>query len=143
MYVVKDLVPVRMYMYVYLFVFIIFCVYLLQDMSHFYDQYKSIEPYLKRKDETEIGQKQYLQSIADRDKLVSIIHPSNHPSIHPFIHPPTHQSIQPSNHPFIHSFIHSSILYRMVCMSVFCVHVVPRLVPPIGGILTSTLVQQY
>ncbi|XP_076472727.1 succinate dehydrogenase [ubiquinone] iron-sulfur subunit, mitochondrial-like [Babylonia areolata] len=50
MYVVKDLVP---------------------DMSNFYAQYRSIEPYLKKKDEgcTTPGTKQYLQSMEDRAKL--------------------------------------------------------------------------
>uniref|UniRef100_A0A7J8AAE3 Succinate dehydrogenase [ubiquinone] iron-sulfur subunit, mitochondrial n=1 Tax=Pipistrellus kuhlii TaxID=59472 RepID=A0A7J8AAE3_PIPKU len=48
MYVIKDLVP---------------------DLSNFYAQYKSIEPYLKKKDESQQGKQQYLQSIEDRDKL--------------------------------------------------------------------------
>lgn len=48
MYVVKDLVP---------------------DMSNFYAQYKSIEPYLKKKDETNEGKEQYLQTVEDRQKL--------------------------------------------------------------------------
>uniref|UniRef100_A0A674N333 Succinate dehydrogenase [ubiquinone] iron-sulfur subunit, mitochondrial n=1 Tax=Takifugu rubripes TaxID=31033 RepID=A0A674N333_TAKRU len=48
MYVVKDLVP---------------------DMSNFYAQYKSIEPYLKKKDEANEGKEQYLQSVQDRQKL--------------------------------------------------------------------------
>ncbi|XP_076857766.1 succinate dehydrogenase [ubiquinone] iron-sulfur subunit, mitochondrial [Brachyhypopomus gauderio] len=48
MYVVKDLVP---------------------DMSNFYAQYKSIEPYLKKKDESKLGKEQYLQSMEDRLKL--------------------------------------------------------------------------
>ncbi|NXB26272.1 SDHB dehydrogenase, partial [Rhagologus leucostigma] len=48
MYVVKDLVP---------------------DLSNFYAQYKSIEPYLKKKDESKEGKEQYLQSIEDRQKL--------------------------------------------------------------------------
>ncbi|KAK6175371.1 hypothetical protein SNE40_013848 [Patella caerulea] len=50
MYVVKDLVP---------------------DMSNFYAQYRSIEPFLKKKNTTEadVGQTQYLQSTADRAKL--------------------------------------------------------------------------
>ncbi|XP_027487246.1 succinate dehydrogenase [ubiquinone] iron-sulfur subunit, mitochondrial-like [Corapipo altera] len=48
MYVVKDLVP---------------------DLSNFYAQYKSIEPYLKKKDKSKEGQQQYLQSIEDRQKL--------------------------------------------------------------------------
>ncbi|KAK2106028.1 hypothetical protein P7K49_015542 [Saguinus oedipus] len=48
MYVIKDLVP---------------------DLSNFYAQYKSIEPYLKKKDESQGGKQQYLQSIQDREKL--------------------------------------------------------------------------
>ncbi|RLV63516.1 hypothetical protein DV515_00018193 [Chloebia gouldiae] len=52
MYVVKDLVP---------------------DLSNFYAQYKSIEPYLKKKDESQEGKQQYLQSIEDRQKLVTAI----------------------------------------------------------------------
>ncbi|XP_027764304.1 succinate dehydrogenase [ubiquinone] iron-sulfur subunit, mitochondrial-like [Empidonax traillii] len=50
MYVVKDLVP---------------------DLSNFYAQYKSIEPYLKKKDKSKEGKQQYLQSIEDRQKLVT------------------------------------------------------------------------
>lgn len=51
MYVIKDLVP---------------------DMSNFYAQYRSIEPYLKKKDGSDknIGDKQYLQTTGDRAKLV-------------------------------------------------------------------------
>ncbi|CAH1773353.1 unnamed protein product [Owenia fusiformis] len=50
MYVVKDLVP---------------------DMSNFYAQYRSIEPYLKKKDidEKDIGKVPYSQSPEDRAKL--------------------------------------------------------------------------
>jgi len=47
MYVVKDLVP---------------------DMTNFYAQYKSIEPWLKKKDETDKGE-QFYQSEEDRNKL--------------------------------------------------------------------------
>ena len=42
-------------------------------MNNFYEQYKSIEPYLKKKTEVEYGKEQYLQSIEDRKKLVSKI----------------------------------------------------------------------
>uniref|UniRef100_A0A672PN97 Succinate dehydrogenase [ubiquinone] iron-sulfur subunit, mitochondrial n=1 Tax=Sinocyclocheilus grahami TaxID=75366 RepID=A0A672PN97_SINGR len=42
------------------------------DMSNFYAQYKSIEPYLKKKDESRQGQQQYLQSVEDRQKLVDV-----------------------------------------------------------------------
>ena len=47
MYVVKDLVP---------------------DLTNFYKQYKSIQPYLQRKEPAPNG-KEYLQSIQDRKKL--------------------------------------------------------------------------
>ncbi len=51
MYVVKDLVP---------------------DMTNFYDQYRSIQPWLQRSDEAKLGDgtKQLLQSTEDRAKLV-------------------------------------------------------------------------
>lgn len=49
MYVIKDLVP---------------------DMSNFYAQYKSIEPFLKRKDTSiKMGEQQFFQSQEDRSKL--------------------------------------------------------------------------
>lgn len=48
MFVVKDLVP---------------------DLTLFYEQYRSIKPYLLRKDNVEPGKRQHLQSIKDRDKL--------------------------------------------------------------------------
>lgn len=50
MYIVKDLVP---------------------DMSNFYAQYRSIEPYLKKKNfnEEDIGKEAFKQSMADREKL--------------------------------------------------------------------------
>ncbi|KAI8517232.1 PREDICTED: succinate dehydrogenase [ubiquinone] iron-sulfur subunit, mitochondrial-like [Branchiostoma belcheri] len=48
MYVVKDLVP---------------------DMSNFYAQYRSIEPFLKRKDDMQQGEEQLFQSVDDRAKL--------------------------------------------------------------------------
>ena len=42
-------------------------------MSNFYAQYRSIEPYLKTRDEAthKLGSQQYLQSVEDRAKLVS------------------------------------------------------------------------
>ncbi|XP_022090370.1 succinate dehydrogenase [ubiquinone] iron-sulfur subunit, mitochondrial-like [Acanthaster planci] len=48
MYIIKDLVP---------------------DMNNFYAQYRSVEPYLKRKEKVEYGKEQYIQSIEDRAKL--------------------------------------------------------------------------
>ncbi|CAJ0634342.1 8661_t:CDS:2 [Entrophospora sp. SA101] len=47
-YVVKDLVP---------------------DLTHFYKQYKSIEPYLKKKNPPKEGERENLQSIEERKKL--------------------------------------------------------------------------
>ena len=46
---------------------------LVVDMSLFYAQYKSIQPWLQRKDESKLGQKQYLQSVDDRQKLVILL----------------------------------------------------------------------
>jgi succinate dehydrogenase (ubiquinone) iron-sulfur subunit len=48
MYVVRDLVP---------------------DMNNFYEQYRSIQPWLQRKTAEKQGQAQYLQSVEDRSKL--------------------------------------------------------------------------
>ena len=50
MYVIKDLVP---------------------DMNNFYEQYRSIQPWLQREDGLHPGDQQYLQSVDDRKKLVS------------------------------------------------------------------------
>lgn len=50
MYVIKDLVV---------------------DMTQFYRQYKEIDPWLMRCAEDELGKRQLLQSIRDREKLVS------------------------------------------------------------------------
>ncbi|XP_076674968.1 succinate dehydrogenase, subunit B (iron-sulfur) isoform X1 [Andrena cerasifolii] len=48
MYIVKDLVP---------------------DLTNFYNQYKSIQPWLQRGDGKKAGSQQYLQSVEDRKKL--------------------------------------------------------------------------
>merc|ERR1712159_525799 len=54
-YVVKDLIP---------------------DLTNFYNQYKSIEPWLKRRTPKTEGQKEYLQSKGDRNKLDHVrVHP--------------------------------------------------------------------
>ena len=50
MYIVKDLVP---------------------DLTNFYNQYKSIQPWLQRGDGKKAGSTQYLQSVEDRKKLVT------------------------------------------------------------------------
>lgn len=52
MYIVKDLVP---------------------DLNNFYNQYKSIQPWLQRGDGQKAGSKQYLQSVEDRKKLVFFV----------------------------------------------------------------------
>lgn len=49
MYIVKDLIP---------------------DLTNFYNQYKSIQPWLQRGDRKDVGKKQFLQSVDDRKKLV-------------------------------------------------------------------------
>lgn len=51
MYIVKDLVP---------------------DLNNFYDQYRSIQPWLQHKDTKKAENQQYLQSVEDRKKLVSV-----------------------------------------------------------------------
>ena len=43
-------------------------------MTHFYDQYRSIKPYLIRKDNIQAGKEQLLQSVEEREKLVSATH---------------------------------------------------------------------
>lgn len=48
MYVLKDLVP---------------------DMTNFYDQYKSIEPWLHTKDEHDLNSGEHMQTVEDRKKL--------------------------------------------------------------------------
>ncbi|EFN69491.1 Succinate dehydrogenase [ubiquinone] iron-sulfur subunit, mitochondrial [Camponotus floridanus] len=48
MYIVKDLVP---------------------DLNNFYEQYRSIQPWLQHKGIKKVGNQQYLQSVEDRKKL--------------------------------------------------------------------------
>ncbi|GAB1865271.1 Succinate dehydrogenase [ubiquinone] iron-sulfur subunit, mitochondrial [Camponotus japonicus] len=48
MYIVKDLVP---------------------DLNNFYEQYRSIQPWLQHKSTKKVGNQQYLQSVEDRKKL--------------------------------------------------------------------------
>ena len=97
MYVVKDLVP---------------------DMSNFYAQYKSIQPWLQRKDEAKVGSKQYLQSVDDRQKLV---------------HSTLYHCLDDTS--FQHLMIFSQ---RMVSMNVFYALAAPHLAHPIGGMVTNT-----
>ncbi len=102
MYVIKDLVP---------------------DMNNFYAQYKSIEPFLKRKDENiKLGEQQFFQSEANRAKLVRA---------HYLVDWTKKKSIV---------VIHNNLLTRTVSMSAFCAPAVQLRVQVIGGILTSTWV---
>jgi len=82
-------------------------------------QYKTIEPYLKRKTATPIGDKQLFQSVEDRKKLVGI-------------------NLQKKN-----KFRNSMIMFRMECMNVFFVHVVQHHVQVIGGMLINILDQLF
>jgi len=45
---------------------------LVTDMSHFYAQYKSIDPFLKRNTPKDDGQKEYFQSVDDKKLLDSL-----------------------------------------------------------------------
>lgn len=49
MYVVKDLVP---------------------DMTLFYEQYASIQPWIQKKEKLNLGEKELHQSVKEREKLV-------------------------------------------------------------------------
>ena len=42
-------------------------------MNHFYDQYRSVEPYLKKKDASIQGKAQFKQSVEQRKKLVRVL----------------------------------------------------------------------
>ena len=48
MYVVKDLVP---------------------DMTHFFEQYASVQPWLQRDEEIDYGKEQLHQTVKEREKL--------------------------------------------------------------------------
>lgn len=98
MYVVKDLVP---------------------DMNNFYNQYKSIQPWLQRKNEPESGTAQYLQSIDDRKKLVGFVLLSLF-------------CLCKGKTPLLRSFI-----FRTVSMNAFCARVVVLHAHLTGGTVTN------
>ena len=52
-----------------------FLVFLLQDLTNLYEQYRSIEPWLQRTDEnvSDENRTEYYQSVDDRKKLVRLI----------------------------------------------------------------------
>jgi len=68
MYVIKDLVPVRLLLFFFSFFFLL--TMNKQDLNHFYAQHKSVEPWLKQKNPKPEGAKENLQSIEERAKLV-------------------------------------------------------------------------
>lgn len=98
-------------------------------MTHFYKQYRSIEPYLKRKNEVEAGKEQHLQSMEDRAKLVREREREK-------------VTYRTTVYLIIIIIIITFLFLRMDCMSVYCVPVAPPLAPPTGGIQTSTLARQ-
>ena len=117
MYVIKDLVP---------------------DMSNFYAQYRSIEPYLKKKDGSEknIGDKQYLQSMGDRAKLVRA-----HQFLY-FLLNYTAKLFVLLNAIRGYLMCLCYVFVRMDCMSASCVHAAVLPVPVTGGTRTNTSAQR-
>lgn len=109
MYVIKDLVP---------------------DMNNFYEQYRSIQPYLQRADNAKPGSAQLLQSVDDRKKLVrrnrKIIQIGYANISFSFIQ--NKRLMKPSIYIF---------LCRMVCMSAFYALVAVHLAHHIGGMVIS------
>lgn len=104
MYVVKDLVP---------------------DMTNFYAQYKSIEPWLKKKDESDKGA-QFYQSEEDRAKLDGLYEVS---FLFYFVE---------VNHE-TYSMSHKHGTYHQFSAS--CVHVAQPPAHHTGGMVTNTLDQ--
>ena len=104
MYVVKDLVP---------------------DMTNFYAQYKSIEPWLKKKDESDKGA-QFYQSEEDRAKLDGLYEVS---FLFYFVE---------VNHE-TYSMSHKHGTYHQFSAS--CVHVAQPPAHRTGGMVTNTLDQ--
>lgn len=92
-------------------------------MSNFYAQYKSIEPYLKKKDESKEGQQQYLQSMEDRQKLVESRLQSTHECWNVSV--------------VLLTCLCVCVCGRMVCTSVFCVPAAAPAVPVTGGTETN------
>ncbi|XP_003371333.1 succinate dehydrogenase [ubiquinone] iron-sulfur subunit (IP) [Trichinella spiralis] len=103
MYVIKDLVPVRL-------AFVV-------DMSLFYQQYRSIDPWLKRKEKYVYGEKQLFQTPEERSRLVRY-------------------NLRRCY------FLFNTRVYRMACMNAFFAHVVQLHAHLIGGIKISIWVQQ-
>lgn len=107
-------------------------------MSNFYAQYKSIEPYLKKKDETQEGKEQYFQSVEDRQKLVgtniSIYTMPYSEYYHVFWFP----YLKVTDEQFHNLKKKKSYHNRMACTSVSSVPVVAPAVPATGGMGINT-----
>lgn len=88
---------------------------LVPDMKLFYKQYASIEPWLHT-DVKPSNNKEHLQHTYDREKLVCYLILL-----------------------FWDIFLILYLCFRMVCMNVFCVRVVPLHALHIGGILINIL----
>lgn len=115
-----------------------------QDLSNLYDQYRSIEPWLQRKDKS-LSDKELYQSIEDRKKLVSenqchcVLHRTEHNyfSVR-FVLPDPLTLKGPLNHS-IFAHTHTTRPCRMVSTSVSCVSAAARRALPTGGTQRSTL----
>ena len=70
MYVIKDLVPVSD---LWLKIKILSLNWFNKDLGNFFEQYRSIEPYLKRNNDADFkyGEQQFLQSPSERELLVN------------------------------------------------------------------------
>lgn len=88
-------------------------------MSNFYAQYKSIEPYLKKKNDAKEGKEQYLQSVEDRQKLVQF-------------HPHRSKILA------LWSCATKLVCCRTACTSVSCVPAAAPAAPVTGGMEIST-----
>lgn len=88
-------------------------------MSNFYAQYKSIEPYLKKRDESKEGKEQYLQSMEDRQKLVK-----------------HHLQFRKGVPVLVQHFC---LCCRTACMNASCAPAAVRAVRATGGTETNTL----
>lgn len=102
-------------------------------MSNFYAQYKSIEPYLKKKDESKQGKEQYLQTIEDREKLVRDL------VLNILLILSVWRVIVIFTNDFFKCIL--SHAHRTACMNAFCVLAAALVVLVTGGMETSTLVQ--
>ena len=118
MYIVKDLVP---------------------DLTQFYKQYKSIEPYLQNDNPPE--GREFLQSQEDRKKLDGYVRSTL--GIQRGFRGASFRSIPHSSCSHAH-ISRLKLTYRpTACMNAFFAHVVQRVAQVIGGTKTNTLVRLH